>query len=144
MLDPAPGAPSRCLLDTNIFSYLVRGDTRAEAYRAYLAGRRLGVSFQTVAELRRWALERRWGPARRRALERQIGRVTVYLVDDALITAWAELTARLRPLGRPITDGDAWIAATAWLLQIPLVTHNRRHFADIAGLEVVSAALPEP
>lgn len=132
------------MLDTNIFSYLIRGDTRAEAYRAYLAGRQLGVSFQSVAELRRWALERRWGPARRRALERQIEQITVYLVDDALITAWAELTARLRPLGRPITDGDAGIAATAWLLQIPLATHNRRHFADITGLEVVSAVSSEP
>ncbi|HEX5500999.1 MAG TPA: PIN domain-containing protein [Thermomicrobiales bacterium] len=143
--DPDPGAPPRrCLLDTNIFSYLVRGDTRAESYRAYLSGRQLGASFQTVAELRRWAIERRWGPARPRALERQLERVTIYLVDDALITAWAELTARLRLLGRPITDGDAWIAATAWIVQIPLVTHNRRHFTDITGLEIVSAVPPEP
>ncbi len=108
MPDPGPGIPrQRCLLDTNIFSYLLRGDTRAEPYRAYLTGRQLGVSFQTVGELRRLAIERRWGPARRRELARQFDRVAVYLIDDALITAWAEITARLRAAGRPITDGDA-------------------------------------
>jgi tRNA(fMet)-specific endonuclease VapC len=142
--DPGPTIPPRrCLLDTNVFSYVVRGDTRAEQYRAYLAGRQLGVSFQTVAELRRWAIERRWGPARHRALAGQLNRVVVYLVDDALMTAWAEITARLRRAGRPITDADAWIAATAWVLNVPLVTHNRRHFAAIDGLEVVSMAPPE-
>lgn len=134
MPDPDPVAPrQRCLLDTNIFSYLLRGDTRAEPCRAYLAGRQLGVSFQTVAELRRWAIERRWGSVRRRELARRLDRVVVYLVDDALMTAWAEITARLRPAGRPITDSDAWIAATAWTLDIPLVTHNRRHFEAIDG-----------
>ncbi len=141
---PSVAPPARCLLDTNVFSYLVRGDTRAEPYRAYLAGRQLGVSFQTVAELRRWAIERRWGPVRHRELARQLERVVVYLVDDALMTAWAEITARLRPAGRPITDGDAWIAATAWLLNIPLVTHNRRHFEVVEGLEIVSLTAPEP
>lgn len=135
---------SRCLIDTNVFSYLVRGDTRAEPYRAYLAGRQLAVSFQTVAELRRWAIERRWGVSRHRELTRLLDLVVVYLVDDTIINAWAEITARLRPTGRPITDGDAWIAATAWVLDIPLVTHNRRHFDTISGLEVVSLAPPQP
>jgi tRNA(fMet)-specific endonuclease VapC len=133
----------RCVLDTNIFSYLLRGDTRAEPYREYLANRQPGVSFQTVAELRRWAIERRWGAARQRELARQIDRVVVWLVDDELITAWAEITARLRALGRPITDADAWIAATAWVLNAPLITHNRRHFEAITGLEVVSMNSPQ-
>jgi tRNA(fMet)-specific endonuclease VapC len=47
-----------CVADTDVLSYLVRGDTRGEAFRPYLEGRRLAVSFQTVAELDRWALER--------------------------------------------------------------------------------------
>src|SRR4051812_49187435 len=67
--------------------------------------------------------------------------VTVYLVDDALIDAWAYVTAVRDRQGRPIATGDAWIAATAWVQGLPLVTHNRRHFAGIEGLEVVSAQL---
>lgn len=129
----------RCLVDTNVLSYVIRSDTRAEAYRTYLMGKELGVSFQTVAELRRWGRTHRWGPARWRELERVLARITIYLVDDALIDAWAYLTAVQEQQGRPLATGDAWIAATAWLQDLPLVTHNRRHFADIEGLEVISA-----
>jgi predicted nucleic acid-binding protein len=60
---------------------------------------------------------------------------------DALIDAWAHVTAARDRQGRPIATGDAWIAATAWVQGLPLVTHNRRHFAGIEGLEVVSAQL---
>jgi tRNA(fMet)-specific endonuclease VapC len=51
------------ILDTDVISYLFRRDTRAEAYRPYLTGRFLAVSFMTIAELDRWALQRNWGLA---------------------------------------------------------------------------------
>ena len=79
--------PTRCLVDTDVLSYVVRGDTRAEPYRAYLAGKEIGVSFQTVAELRRWGRTHRWGPARWREMERLLAQITVYLVDNVLIDA---------------------------------------------------------
>ena len=41
-------------------------------------------------------------------------------------------------IGRPIDTADAWVAALAWLLSIPLVTHNARHLADIVGLTVIT------
>jgi tRNA(fMet)-specific endonuclease VapC len=134
----ALSSPARCLVDTDVLSYIVRGDTRAELYRAYLAGKEIGVSFQTVAELRRWGRTRNWGPGRWLQLQALLDRITVYLVDDALIDAWAFVaTARDRE-GLPIATGDAWIAATAWLQSVPLVTHNRRHFTGIEGLEIIS------
>ena len=131
----------RCVLDTNIVSYIMRGDTRATPYHDYLVGKQAGISFQTVAELRRWAIEREWSPARQRALAQQIEQFTIFFVDDAVITAWAEITARLRQQGNPITDADAWIAATAWVLKAPLVTHNRRHFERISGLQIISLTI---
>jgi tRNA(fMet)-specific endonuclease VapC len=48
------------LVDTNVFSYIHRKDTRAELYRSHLDGKRLALSFLTVAELYRWAVERKW------------------------------------------------------------------------------------
>ncbi len=134
-----PASPAlRCLVDTDVLSYIVRGDTRAESYRAFLAGKGIGVSFQTVAELRRWGRTHRWGSGRWQQLQHLLDRITVYLVDDALIDAWAYITAMRDRQGRPIATGDAWIAATAWLQGLPLVTHNRRHFANIEGLDIVS------
>lgn len=135
----APAPPvERCVVDTDVLSYAIRGDTRAEPYRAYLAGKELGVSFQTVAELRRWGRTYGWGPQRWEMLEQLLAGLTIYLVDDTLIDGWARITASREQVGRPIATGDAWIAATAWVQGLPLVTHNQRHFADIQGLAVVA------
>ena len=36
----------------------------------------------------------------------------------------------------------AWVAATAIYLDLPLVTHNARHYAGVPGLEVITE--PDP
>ena len=38
------------LLDTNIVSFLLKGDSRAKSYAPHLRGRILAISFMTVAE----------------------------------------------------------------------------------------------
>src|SRR5437764_11220526 len=86
----------------------------SRAYRAYLASKEIGVCFQRVAELRRWGRTHHWGLGRRQQLQQVLARITVYLVADALIDAWAYITATRERQGRPIAMGDAWIAATAW------------------------------
>lgn len=96
------------------------------------------MSFQTVAELRAWALAHRWGAARRADLQQRIDRCTLLPPDDHTATAWAEIAVARRREGRPIESGDCWIAACAVRHGIPLLTHNRGHFAGIAGLSVVS------
>jgi tRNA(fMet)-specific endonuclease VapC len=132
------------LVDTNVVSYLVRRDTRAELYRPYLEGKEIAISFMTVAELRHWGLVHDWGATRRAALAGELRQYTVYYADDALCSAWAEIITAGERQGRPIATSDAWVAAPAWLAGIPLVTHNRRHFAGIAGLDVVSFAPEQP
>lgn len=47
------------VVDTDVFSFLFKGDTRAELYRADIEGQRLAISFMTLAELRRWALSKK-------------------------------------------------------------------------------------
>jgi len=42
--------------------------------------------------------------------------------------------------GMPIGVADAWIAATAIHLGVPLLTHNLRHFAGVKDLQVISYA----
>lgn len=53
----------RILVDTDVFSYLYRGDTRAEFFRPYLRNKTLAVSFMTVAELYFGAYKRNWESA---------------------------------------------------------------------------------
>lgn len=45
-----------------------------------------------------------------------------------------------RRRGRPIASGDAWIAATARLYAVPLVTHNADDYAGVDRLAVLSMA----
>ena len=47
---------NHCVVDTDVISFIFRADTRAAFYRDDLSGRQPGISFQTLAELRRWAL----------------------------------------------------------------------------------------
>ncbi|HEY6332639.1 MAG TPA: hypothetical protein VI756_25170 [Blastocatellia bacterium] len=65
------------LLDTNVVSFLLKQDSRAEAYRASIAGKLPAVSFQTVAELEQWALLRGWGDQRKAELESFLDRMVV-------------------------------------------------------------------
>jgi hypothetical protein len=49
------------IVDNDVVSMLFKGVTRALAYRVHVTGRLLGISFMTLAELERCALERGWG-----------------------------------------------------------------------------------
>ena len=51
---------------------------------------------------------------------------------------WAQAINSARIHGRPIAPADTWIAATALLLDVPLVTHNGAHYTGIDGLRVIS------
>ncbi len=130
---------SRLLVDTDVFSFLFKGDTRADAYRSDIANRSLCLSFMTVAEIKCWAIQRRWGPDRLARLDTTLRRYVVVPFESALTDEWARITAHRASIGRPIGCGDCWIAATAVLHAIPLATNNASHFSDIAGLTLITA-----
>lgn len=52
-----------------------------------------------------------------------------------LIVKWAELMVTAQSVGRPIEIADAWIAATALLYDVPLVTHNSNEYTGVSGLK---------
>src|SRR6266849_3678206 len=117
------------VIDTDVLSYQLKGDSRARLYDRYLADHFWVISFMTLAELRWWGRERRWGQARRDRLAAHLGRVQAYFADPDLCDWWAEVTWRARRQGRPIEVADAWIAATAMALDVALVTHNPGDYA---------------
>lgn len=121
-------------------SYLFRRDSRAELYRPHLSGELLVISFMTVAELDRWALERDWGEPRRQRMEEHLENFVIHPCNREMCRKWAEVSDRARRRGHPVGVADAWIAATALLHEMPLVTHNREHFSSIEGLKVISEA----
>jgi predicted nucleic acid-binding protein len=62
---------------------------------------------------------------------------TVY-PNDGVCRLWAEVVTGARRNGRPISDADAWQAATALFLDAPLITHNPDDFAGVPRLVVIS------
>jgi predicted nucleic acid-binding protein len=126
------------VLDTDVFSFFFKRDSRRAPYEPAIANTQVCLSFQSVAELRLWSLVRRWGDARRQSLEQAMARCIILPYDDRMSHAWATVTAERRRLGRPIETGDAWIAATALRHDATLLTHNARDYADIPNLHVFS------
>ncbi len=126
------------IVDTDVVSMLFKGDTRALAYRSHVTGRLLGISFMTLAELERWALERGWGTSRKLELAQHLTRYTVLPVSRELCLKWAEVCFGAKRRGRPIQTADAWIAASALYYQVPLITNNRSDYSVVDGLVVLS------
>ena len=126
------------LLDTNVVSYLFKGNTRAEAYAPLLEGHRLAISFMTVAELFEWAGVRKWGRNQLTRLEQTLATYLVISVDIELCRIWGTLRAQQQAVGQLIAPQDAWIAATALRHTLPLVTHNPRDFQAIKSIDLLS------
>jgi len=126
------------LVDTNIVSFEFRNDSRLNLYRKHVLGLRQAVAFVTLAELYQWPLERKFSSKRTTDLELHLRQYVVLPIDDQLARRWAELRFAMKQSGKSISHEDAWIAATALRHEIPLVTHNRRHFEHVPGLMLIS------
>ena len=132
------------LLDTDVFSFLFKRDSRAALYAPHLANAQTCLSFQTVAELRYWARIRRWGDSRRKSLEQAMRKCLILSCDDATSARWADVMAVRRQAGQPIDCGDAWVAATALRHAATLITHNGKHYAGVPDLQLISHGSATP
>ena len=127
-----------CVIDTDVWSYLYKGSSEAKLYEPHLFGNILVISFQTQAELLRGAIGANWGARRREHLHSRMQRYVVEPSSYRLSLFWARAMDSARRNGRPIAAADAWVAATALHLGVPLISHNENHFAGVDGLTVIS------
>lgn len=128
------------VIDTDVISYLFKGDTRGALYEPYLDNKLGLLSFMTVAELDLWAATRNWGMKRREELAIFLSPYIVIESSRELCRKWAGIRDQVSRTGSHLDTADAWIAATALLYDLPLLTHNRDHFARVPNLSVISEA----
>lgn len=127
------------VVDTNVLSFLYKRDSRAQLYDSHLRGVTKLISFMTLAELYNWTLQNNWGNRRKEELEKYIsGNYGVIYSDEKLCRIWANIKSDAHKYGNPIDAADAWVAVVALLFDVPLVTHNRRHFQAVKNLQIIS------
>jgi predicted nucleic acid-binding protein len=124
------------VLDTDVVSFLFKGDTRAQAYLPLLENRRWLISFMTEAELEQWALLANSSVQRREWLRIFLRRTAIVPSSHDLVLKWAEAMVVAKRAGRRIETADAWIAATALLYDAPLLTHNKTDYLGVPGVRL--------
>jgi len=117
------------VVDTCVLSYLYSGHDLADAYRPHIADNTKVISFMTLAELHYGTLKNNWSAQRCTRLLRYVEReYVIFPFNRDLCVYWADVRNRSARIGRRLEVADGWVAATAMLHDLPLVTHNRRHF----------------
>ncbi len=126
------------VLDTAVISYIYNRDSRAVYYLARTRGLRAFIAFQTLEEMWKGAYARGWGNRRMGELERYLRQYEVVWPGPRLVDLCARLRVEREEAGRRLNTADAWIAATAVMLDCPLATHDR-DFSGIPNLEVIQS-----
>ena len=124
------------VLDTDVVSFLLKADSRAQLYLPLLDNRQWFISFMTEAELEQWALLANWSEKRVEWLRLFLGRFAIVRSSHGLVLKWAEAMVAARRNGRRIETADAWVAATALLYDAPLLTHNKADYLGVPGLRL--------
>ena len=79
-----------------------------------------------------------WGTRRRELMYRFLSRFQP-VPDRDTANQWTQIKSGCEKKGRPISFPDAWTAAAALQLKIPLVTHNASDYEAVGGLTILTA-----
>lgn len=114
------------LLDTTIFSFIIRNDPVLKLYADTMnAARPMFLSAMTVCELQAGAQIKGWGDRRTDELQSYIDKFTVLPIDTGISTFYGRIIAVSRELGKELSPPDALIAATALQFDLTLLSHDK-------------------
>ena len=117
------------LLDTNIVLAGVRNNALGQFLDATydLSTARPGphVSIVTVGELQAFAGKLHWGRAKQAALRSVLARLAIYDISDRFVPAYAAIDTASDALGHRMGKNDLWIAATARVLGLTVLTTDK-------------------
>ncbi len=121
------------LIDTNIYSYAMRGD--AEIIKNLQQVAHIGISAISIGELLSGFKAGNKEKTNRQELNQFLDspRVTLYGIDEGTAEFYCLILDQLKNNGTPIPTNDIWIAAVAFQHGMPIYTKDQ-HFNKIKGL----------
>ena len=124
---------NKILIDTNIYSSAMRGDSSVTSILRQ--ANHIGISAISIGEL----FSGFRGGNREEENRHELGqfldspRTCLYLLDENTAEYYSSVLGQLKEQGTPIPTNDIWIAATAFQYGLPLYTFDK-HFSSIVGL----------
>jgi len=124
------------LIDTNIYSYALRGDADTISTLQHVA--QIGISSISIGELLSGFRAGSKEKTNREQLKQFLDspRVTLYSVTEQTAEYYSLILDQLKANGTPIPTNDIWIAAVAFQHGLPVYTKDK-HFSYIKGLLLV-------
>jgi tRNA(fMet)-specific endonuclease VapC len=126
---------AKFMLDTDMVSFVLRGEGRAAANLTAHAPSEVCLSAMSLSELR-FGADKRRSKRLHRLIDTFVATIGVVVFDSAAANAFGHLRASLESRGKPIGIFDTLIAAHALSRSLVLVTNNTKHFGQIRGLQM--------
>lgn len=123
------------LLDTSTCIFLLRGKRTVEERLNEIDEERCYITDAVVAELLLGAYYSDRTEENLRQVEAFVAEMQVIPFDQT-INVFAQERAKLWKAGKKIEDFDLLIGCAAKAMGLTIVTHNRKHFEHIEGLEI--------
>lgn len=131
------------LLDTNIVSYWIRGDSGVIHRIKAHSPDDLFLSTITLAEIL-YGIEK--SPVKKEERREKIHQILsvlgMYAFDEAAAAEYAVIRAQLERDGMVISERDTRIASIAMANRLTVVTHNVQEFCRVARLKLEDWAVP--
>ena len=129
----------RFMLDTDVASYLIRGQSLSRtAGLQDVAPHLTCLSAVTHGELRSGLARNPTAHRLARAVELFLGGIETLPWDTQTADRYGIVRADLERRGRPIGALDQMIAAQALATDATLITRNTRHFGEVDGLRILA------
>jgi tRNA(fMet)-specific endonuclease VapC len=127
----------RYLLDTDVFSLMVKGTDQAINERMQVLTKGEAVlSAITTGEFLYGVAHHPVSALRVQRAQRLIDFFGVLPITHTVSEQYGHIRAELRAKGTPIGPNDLWLAAQAKALELVMVTRNGREFKRVKGLKV--------
>lgn len=138
-----PSTSERYLLDTNIWSALIRRSNEGLVKRFEVLERgRIALSPIVLGELQLGYYKGDRTPKRLAVIDTIRTHAELLVINSRVSDTYAQLRAQLEQAGTPIGPNDTWIAAEALHHKLVLVTNNTREFERVPGLKLENWVMP--